>query len=67
MPIILLGMGYTALNSQLLSAPPYFTSIFLAFGLAWVGDKYIIRAPIIMVQSVVAIVGLSMVCSFISA
>lgn len=60
LPIILLGMGYTELNAQLLSAPPYFTSIFFAFGLAWVGDKYIIRAPIIMVQATIGIIGLSM-------
>ncbi|PVG02494.1 MFS general substrate transporter [Serendipita vermifera] len=60
LPIIMVGLGYSELNAQLLCAPPYFTSIFLAFGLAWVGDKYIIRAPIIMVQAVLTIIGLSM-------
>lgn len=60
LPIILAGMGFSELNAQLLVAPPYFTSIFVAFGLAWLGDKYIIRAPIIMFQAVITIIGLSM-------
>jgi MFS family permease len=60
LPIILVGMGFSDLNAQLLVAPPYFSSIFVAFGLAYIGDKYIIRAPIIMFQAVLTIIGLSM-------
>jgi MFS family permease len=60
LPIILLGMGFTELNSQLLVAPPYFTSVFVAFAGAYVGDKFLIRAPIIMAQALLTIIGLSM-------
>ncbi|KAG8834711.1 hypothetical protein FRC17_007617 [Serendipita sp. 399] len=60
LPIIMVGMGYTDLNAQLLSAPPYFASIFIAFAGAWASDKYLIRAPIIMWQAVLSIIGLSM-------
>jgi hypothetical protein len=61
LPIILVGMGFSAINAQLLAAPPYVASFFIAFGLAYIGDKYIIRAPIIMFQSVLTILGLSIV------
>jgi cyanate permease len=61
LPIILVGMGFSEINAQLLVAPPYFTSIFVGFGLAYLGDRYVIRAPIIMFQAVLTIVGLSMV------
>jgi cyanate permease len=61
LPIILVGMGFSAINAQLLVAPPYLTSFFVAFGLAYIGDKYIIRAPIIMFQAALTILGLSLV------
>jgi len=59
--IILVGMGFSDINAQLLVAPPGLFSVFVAFGLAWVGDKFVIRAPIIMFQAVLTIIGLSMV------
>ena len=61
LPIILVGMGFSYINAQLLVAPPYFTSVIVALGFAYIGDKYMIRAPIIMVQAVLAIIGLSIV------
>jgi cyanate permease len=61
LPIILVGMGFGEINAQLLVAPPYLASFFVAFGLAYLGDKYIIRAPIIMFQAVLTIIGLSIV------
>ncbi|KAG8759921.1 hypothetical protein FRC14_004579 [Serendipita sp. 396] len=60
LPIIMVGMGYSDINAQLLCAPPYFTSIFIAFAGAWASDKYLIRAPILMWQATLSIVGLSM-------
>ena len=32
-----------------------------AFGFAWIGDKYTIRAPIIAIQSVICLIGLMLV------
>lgn len=32
-----------------------------AFGFAWVGDKYNVRAPIIAVQSIICLIGLMLV------
>jgi cyanate permease len=61
LPLILVGMGFSAINAQLLAAPPYVATFFVAFGLAYLGDKYIIRAPIIMFQAVLTILGLSIV------
>jgi len=48
------------INAQLLAAPPYFFSVWPALALAWVSDRYIIRAPIIMIQACLSIAGLSM-------
>lgn len=62
LPIILSqGMGYSTRDAQLLTAPPYaFTAIF-AFFFAWLGDKYRLRAPVIIFQALFAIVGLALV------
>lgn len=49
------------INAQLLAAPPYFFSVWPALALAYVSDKYIIRAPILWVQACLSIAGLSMV------
>jgi len=64
LPIILVGMGFSYINAQLLVAPPYFASVFVALGFAYLGDKYMIRAPMIMFQAVVAIMGLSIVSTY---
>jgi hypothetical protein len=61
LPIILVGMGFSYINAQLLVAPPYFASVLVAVGFAYIGDKYMIRAPMIMIQAVLAITGLSIV------
>jgi MFS family permease len=61
LPIILVGMGFSYIHAQLLVAPPYFVSVFVALGFAYIGDKYMIRAPMIMFQAVLSILGLSIV------
>jgi len=60
-PVIIAGMGYKAGPANALSAPPAFAAVFSAFGFAWVGDKYRVRAPIIAAQSVICVVGLMIV------
>lgn len=61
LPVILVGMGYTAGAANALSAPPALAAMFTAFGFAWLGDKYRIRGPVIAVQSLMALVGLMIV------
>ncbi|KAH7069905.1 major facilitator superfamily domain-containing protein [Paraphoma chrysanthemicola] len=61
LPVILVGMGYTAGAANALSAPPAFAAMITAFSFAWVADKYRIRGPIIAAQSLMVIVGLMIV------
>jgi len=51
-------MGYTAGVANLLSAPPVVFAVISAFGFAWIGDKYHLRAPIIAAQSTICLIGL---------
>ncbi|KAJ5385392.1 Major facilitator superfamily domain general substrate transporter [Penicillium concentricum] len=61
LPIILsLGMGYGVGEAQCLVAPPYGFAGIVMYATAWVGDKYRIRAPIIIFNSLLAIIGLPM-------
>lgn len=61
LPVILLGMGYSPGAANALAAPPAIVAMFTAFGFAWLGDKYRVRAPVIATQSILAIVGLMIV------
>lgn len=51
-------MGYTTLDAQLLTAPPYVFAAIFSFSLAILSDKTGYRGPFIIFQSIVAIVGL---------
>lgn len=51
-------MGYSAGVANLLSAPPVFVAVVIAFSFAWLGDKYRVHAPVIATQSVICVVGL---------
>lgn len=57
LPTILLEMGFTAINAQGLSAPPYFLSFLLTCGTAWIADRTQQRAYTIMILSTVAGIG----------
>ncbi|KAJ8695342.1 hypothetical protein PTI98_007947 [Pleurotus ostreatus] len=62
LPIILVqGMGYTTLAAQLLTAPPYVFAAIFSFSLAWMSDKYMLRAPFLIFQAIIAIIGLTLV------
>ncbi|KAF2794304.1 phthalate transporter [Melanomma pulvis-pyrius CBS 109.77] len=59
LPIILLGMGFNVAQAQCLLAPPWvFTGIFMSVQ-AWISDRYRLRAPIIAVNAVLALIGLA--------
>jgi MFS family permease len=51
-------MGFSAGVANLLSAPPVITAVPCALFLAWVGDRYHFRGPIIVTQSLIVIIGL---------
>jgi cyanate permease len=58
-PLILQGMGFkTTTKIYLLSAPPNIAAIPYAFGISFLADKYRIRGPFVIFQSLTTIVGL---------
>lgn len=60
LPIILrTGLGFTIAQSQCLVAPPYVLAVLLMILSAYLGDKYHVRGPILVVNSLIALVGLS--------
>ncbi|KAL7622399.1 hypothetical protein AAE478_007903 [Parahypoxylon ruwenzoriense] len=61
LPIILRnGMGYSLELAFVLSAPPALFSVIEAMVVSWLADKMRLRGPFVVVQGVVAIVGLCM-------
>ncbi|PSN72063.1 MFS general substrate transporter [Corynespora cassiicola Philippines] len=57
-PIILRGMGYSTRMTFLLSAPPAVAAVPWVILVSWLADKTRMRAPWIMLQCVLGIVGL---------
>jgi len=51
-------MGFSVGAAQCLVAPPYVLAGIVMFGTAWIGDKYHIRGPIVIFNSVLALIGL---------
>jgi sugar phosphate permease len=61
LPIILQGgMGFSSDKAILLSAPPYYYAVVPAILSSMVGDKYQLRGPIIIFNSICLIVGFCM-------
>lgn len=59
LPIILqLGMGFSTAASLCLVTPPYFTAGLRMTFCGWLGDKYHMRAPNLLFNAVLALVGL---------
>ncbi|XMA13793.1 hypothetical protein WAI453_006584 [Rhynchosporium graminicola] len=59
LPVILrLGMGFDIAKAQCLVAPPYVAAAIVMYGCAWLGDKYHIRAPIIIGNALLGLIGL---------
>ncbi|KAF2473587.1 retrograde regulation protein 2 [Lindgomyces ingoldianus] len=58
-PIILRkGMGFSYALSQVLSSPPYMFAILASLLCAWLSDRIKLRYPILIFQSLTAVVGL---------
>ncbi|KAL2803131.1 major facilitator superfamily domain-containing protein [Aspergillus granulosus] len=59
LPIILReNMGFSIAASQCLVAPPYVLAGILMVSTAWVGDKYRMRAPVLIFNSLITLIGL---------
>ena len=57
-PVIILGMGYSAAITQLLSAPPVVFAVISALTVSWLSDRYKMRSPGIVFQCAIGITGL---------
>lgn len=56
--VILVGMGFSNTQSQLLSAPPYIIAAIFTYLGGWLTDKYQIRGPVIAVHQLLTAVGM---------
>lgn len=57
LPTILEELGYTSVNAQGLSAPPYFLSFLVTIGSVWMADKIQQRAYFIIGLSATGCIG----------
>ena len=60
LPIILHGMGFSSNKAILLSSPPYYYSVIPVLLSSYIGDKYRIRAPVIIFNALCLVVGFCM-------
>lgn len=63
LPTILEEMGFTSINAQGLSAPPYFVSFLLTIGTTWIADRTQQRGLVIVVMSIVGGIGYVMLAT----
>jgi len=61
--LMMSGMGYSVGAAQCLVAPPFAFAGILMYCTAWVGDKYHLRGPILIFNSIVSLIGLPIVVS----
>jgi MFS family permease len=57
MPAIIEGMGFTSINSEGLSAPPYLVTAVMVVAVSFLSDRLLQRGYLIMVMSVIGAVG----------
>lgn len=63
LPSIVQGLGYTAIQAQLYSVPPYAVAAFLTVVAAYVSDKYKIRGPIMLAFLPLSIIGYAVIAN----
>ncbi|TDZ17926.1 High-affinity nicotinic acid transporter [Colletotrichum orbiculare MAFF 240422] len=62
LPIILKeNMGFDTGKAQILVAPPYIFSAVIMYISGWLGDRYMMRGPIIIGDMMIAVVGISLI------
>lgn len=57
LPTILEDMGFTAINAQGLTAPPYFASFLVTIATTWLADRLQQRGLVIALSSLVGAIG----------
>ncbi|GAB7364521.1 hypothetical protein MBLNU230_g5329t1 [Neophaeotheca triangularis] len=58
LPIILQeNMGFSVGEAQYLSAPPYGLACIVMWSMAWIGDRYRIRGPLLLVNCAMGFIG----------
>lgn len=63
LPIILnVGMGFDVAASQCLVAPPYVLAAIVMYLFAWLGDKYHLRSPFILINGCLLLIGMCPPC-----
>ncbi|KAK2051026.1 MFS general substrate transporter [Colletotrichum caudatum] len=59
LPIILKdNMRFSTGKAQILTAPPYIFAAIIMYSTGWLGDRYMLRGPIIIADMVLSIVGI---------
>ena len=57
LPTILKGMGFTSINSQGLTAPPYFLSFLITVATPWIADRTQQRGLMVIILSLIGGIG----------
>ncbi|KAL1918917.1 uncharacterized protein VTP21DRAFT_2298 [Calcarisporiella thermophila] len=57
MPSIVFAMGFSSLEAQLLSSPPYVVGCLATMIVAYISDRYQRRAPFVLIFSLVGVLG----------
>ena len=66
LPTILEEMGFSSINAQGLTAPPYFASFLVTLATTWVADRFQQRGLTIAICSVVGAVGYTLLATSLS-
>ncbi|KAF2711769.1 MFS general substrate transporter [Pleomassaria siparia CBS 279.74] len=62
LPIILSeGMGFSPAAANCLIAPPHTFAVIVMIGFAYAGDKYHMRSPVVIANSILTLIGLPMI------
>lgn len=69
LPTILKDMGFTSINAQGLTAPPYFASFLVTIATTWIADRLQQRGLMLVILSLIGAVGyvLLAVCTSVGA
>jgi hypothetical protein len=62
-PSVIQGLGYSAIQAQLYSVPPYVVAAFLTVCAAYASDKYGIRGPIMLAFLPLSIIGYAVIAN----
>lgn len=62
-PSIVQGLGYTAINAQLYSVPPYAVAAFLTVVAAYISDRKKIRGPVMLAFLPLSIAGYALIAN----